>query len=99
VTIGAHVSIGANARIYDHDFHPLDPELRRRNATSNVSTRPVVIGDDVFIGAHAIILKGVVIGARAVIGAGAVVSKDVPPGEVWAGNPARKVGALTPSPT
>ena len=94
VTIGNHVSIGANARIYDHDFHPVDPELRRRTPTENVATKPVAIGDDVFIGAQALILKGVTIGPRAVIGAGSVVTHDVPAGEIWAGNPARAVARV-----
>ncbi|WP_281421535.1 DapH/DapD/GlmU-related protein [Thermus brevis] len=53
---------------------------------------PPVIGDGVWIGAHAIILRGVRIGDRAVIAAGAVVTKDVPPGEIWGGVPARRIG-------
>jgi len=98
ITIGNHVSIGANTRIYDHDFHPLDPILRRQDATANVATRPIVIGDDVFIGAHALILKGVTIGNGAVVGAGAVVTRDVPAGEIWGGNPARRIGSIATVP-
>lgn len=53
---------------------------------------PLVIGRGVFIGARAIILEGCsFIGQGAIIGAGAVVAKDIPAGEVWAGNPARRV--------
>ncbi len=99
VTLGNRVALGANTRIYDHDFHPVDPVLRARDACSNVTTRPVSIGDDVFVGAQALILKGVTIGARAVIGAGAVVARDVPEGEIWAGNPARAVGKVNATPT
>ena len=55
---------------------------KKRNA-------PVVIKDLAFIGMHSIILKGVTIGEKSIIGAGSVVSKDVPDGEIWAGNPAR----------
>lgn len=95
VTIGDNVLIGANVRIYDHDFHPVDPESRRRSPNENVATRPILVGNDVFIGAQAVILKGVTIGDRAVVGAGAVVSKDVPADEIWAGNPARRVGSVT----
>ena len=49
------------------------------------------IGDEVTIGAHAVVVGPVVIGAGATIGAGAIVTKDVPPGETWAGNPARRL--------
>lgn len=55
-----------------------------------------VIGRYVVIFAGAVILPGVTIGDGAVIGAGAVVTKDVPPFEVWAGNPAKKIGARNP---
>ena len=49
----------------------------------------VEIGNDVFVGANSMILKGVTIGSRAVIGAGSVVVSDVPSDEIWAGDPAR----------
>lgn len=89
VTIGKHCNIGGNVRIFDHDFHALDAQVRRGpRGCSDCATRPIVIGDDVFIGAQSIILKGVTIGDRAVIGAGSVVSKDVPADCVAAGNPA-----------
>lgn len=51
--------------------------------------QPVIIEDDCFIGFHSIILMGVRIGKGSIIGAGSVVTKDVPPGMVVAGNPAR----------
>lgn len=53
---------------------------------------PVTIGSDVWIGANSVILPGRTIGNGAVIGAGSVVTHDVPPYEVWAGNPAIKIG-------
>jgi acetyltransferase-like isoleucine patch superfamily enzyme len=53
-----------------------------------------VIGDDVFVGMEALVLKGVTIGDGAVVGAGAVVTQDVPPRAVVAGNPAQVVRAL-----
>lgn len=91
VRIGNNVRIGGNTVIYDTDFHSLDPMERRHRPEdrTKTKTRPVVIGDDVFIGAHSIILKGVEIGDRAIVGAGSVVTKSVPSGEIWAGNPAR----------
>lgn len=58
-------------------------------------TGRIVIGDDVFIGADAIVLPGVRIGDGAIIGAGSVVSKDVPAGEVAAGNPAKRICTVT----
>ncbi len=87
IEIGAEVRMGGNVRIFDHDFHSVDPEIRR-SSMDNVRSAPVVIGNDVFIGTNAMILKGVTIGDRAIIGAGSVVVKDVPSDEVWAGNPA-----------
>jgi acetyltransferase-like isoleucine patch superfamily enzyme len=57
-------------------------------------TKPVVIRDGAFIGAHTIVLKGVTIGERSVVGAGSVVTKDIPDGEIWAGNPARFIRKL-----
>jgi len=94
VKIGRHVKIGGNVRIYDHDFHSLDYQVRRGAEDQfQIKTRPVEIGDDVFIGANTIILKGVSIGDRAVVGAGSVVSRNIGPDEIWAGNPARLIRA------
>ncbi len=90
VRIGRRVKLGGNVRIYDHDYHALEAGLRRgRQDGQQVRSRPVRIGDDVFVGANAIILKGATIGDRAVIGAGSVVSGTVPADEIWTGNPAR----------
>jgi acetyltransferase-like isoleucine patch superfamily enzyme len=55
------------------------------------AARPVTIGDDVWLGARAIIVRGVTVGEGAVVGAGAVVSKDVPARAVVAGVPARVI--------
>ena len=90
VTIGDRVLIGGNAQIVDTDFHPLEAEVRRRDINAG-NTRPITIGDDVFIGMNSIILKGVTVGDGSVIGAGSVVSQDVPPQTIVAGNPARVV--------
>jgi acetyltransferase-like isoleucine patch superfamily enzyme len=93
VTIGDRVLVGGSAQIVDTDFHPLDPETRRRDINAG-QTRPITIGDDVFIGMNSIILKGVTIGDGSVVGAGSVVSQDVPPRTIVAGNPARVVRSL-----
>jgi acetyltransferase-like isoleucine patch superfamily enzyme len=89
ITIGKYVNCGGNVSIWDTDFHPLNYEARRVHDVSQIATAPVIIEDDVFIGANSIILKGVTIGKRAVIGAGSVVTKNIPADEIWAGNPAR----------
>lgn len=89
IHIGHHLTCGGNVFIWDTDFHPLDAAARRRNDRAAVQTAPVRIGDDVFIGANATVLKGVTIGDRAVIAAGSMVTKDVPADEIWGGNPAR----------
>ena len=96
ITLGRYVRLGGNVRIFDHDFHSLNYSFRRDGATDvlNCRTKPVTIGDDVFVGTNSIILKGVRIGDRSVIGAGSVVSSDVPPDEIWAGNPASFVKKL-----
>ncbi len=94
ITIGDHVKVGANVRIFDHDYHALNPDLRRSKETDgkNVKSVPVLIGDDVFIGTNAIILRGTRIGARSIIGAGSVVGGlDIPPDSLVVGNPAKIV--------
>jgi len=88
IEIGERTILGAGAMVFDNDFHQPVGEWDW-NTDTQTNARPIKIGRGVFIGARAIILKGVTIGDRAVIGAGAVVTKDVPAGHVAAGNPAR----------
>ncbi|HEX8253459.1 MAG TPA: acyltransferase [Thermoanaerobaculia bacterium] len=90
VTVGAHTLIAPNVFITDHAHNAADG-LRLDEQGS--SSAPVVIGDDVWIGTRAVILRGVTIGNGAVVGAGAVVTKDVPPRAIVAGVPAREIGA------
>lgn len=90
VEIGDECLIGANVTIADTDFHPINPRGRRRNNNPlDIRTEPIIIEDNVFIGANVTILKGVRIGKNCVIGAGSVVTKDVPESAIVAGNPAR----------
>lgn len=89
IIIGDNVLIGANCKIYDHNFHSLNFEERMLPGEQGDVSRPVHICDGAFIGAHSIILKGVTIGEKSVIGAGSVVTRSVPAGEIWAGNPAQ----------
>ena len=91
VRIGDHVKIGGGTCIYDTDFHSLNPETRKDKSldAKNTNHAPVIIGDNVFIGAHSTILKGVIVGNNSIIGACSVVTKNIPENEIWAGNPAK----------
>lgn len=91
--IGNNVKIGGCVLITDTDAHPMD-YMARRSSNEGTKSAPVVIEDDVWIGAHCIILKGVTIGARSVIGAGSVVTKSIPADCVAAGNPCRVIKSL-----
>ena len=91
IVIGDRTIIGGGTKIYDSNFHSVDYRERGDYAHETVITRPISIGEDVFIGAHCIILKGVTIGDRSIVAAGSVVTKDIPVDEVWGGNPARKI--------
>lgn len=90
ITIGDRCQLGPRVQILTAT-HPLDPVER---AAGWESGEPVRVGDDVWIGAGAIVVSGVTVGSGSVIGAGAVVTRDVPPGVVVAGNPARVLRAL-----
>lgn len=83
IEIGDDVMIGPNVTIAA-GTHPLDPALRLKKAQYNL---PVVIKENVWIGAGSIILPGVTIGKNAVIGAGSIVTKDIPANCVAVGSP------------
>lgn len=89
ITIEDNVMVGDNCMITDSDYHAISYIDRIENHDINVKTAPVYIEEGVFIGARSIILKGVHIGKHSVIGAGSVISRDIPAGEMWAGNPAK----------
>lgn len=89
IEIGDNVLIGSGTLICDNDSHPLHP--KDRNDDSKIVCRPIIIKNDVFIGARAIIMKGVEIGEGAVVGSGAVVTKNVIPYSIVAGNPAKLI--------
>ena len=92
VCIGNHVNLaqGITVTALNHNF----ADTNRRIDEQGISTRPVVISDDVWIGANAVILPGVTIGRHVVVAAGAVVTKDVPDSCVVAGIPAKVVKKL-----
>ncbi len=81
-------AILADARILDTDFHPLDPE-RRHDPGGPVRTAPIILEENVWIGAAAGLLPGTRIGRNSVVGFGAVCSGDYPANAIIAGNPAR----------
>jgi len=102
ISIGRYVFIAGGVNIVDSDFHPLTPAARLNDTIAlspvgnkknrpEFESRPVMIEDEVWIGFNATILKGVHIGKGAVIQPGAVVVKDVSPGFVVAGNPAKPI--------
>lgn len=88
VTIGKYVMMGPEVLIYtrNHSFDDISVPMQKQGYQEE---RPVEIGDDVWIGARAIILPGVKIGHGAIIGAGAIVTKDVPDYAIVGGNPAK----------
>jgi acetyltransferase-like isoleucine patch superfamily enzyme len=102
IRIGNNVIVARDVYISDTNEHPIDPLVRRKQTQDYMfhnkipnryesETKPVKIGNDVWIGERAFILKGVVIGDGAVIAAGSVVTKDVPSLTIVAGNPAKIV--------
>lgn len=95
ISIGDNVKIGGGTCIYTTDFHTLNPVTRAsENDQRECVKKPVTIEDNVFIGAHSIILKGVTIGKNTIVGAGSVVTKSIPTNEIWAGNPAKMIRKL-----
>jgi acetyltransferase-like isoleucine patch superfamily enzyme len=103
--IGSCVMIGWNSTVADTDFHPLAPALRLADAVAvsplgkgaprpEIVRQPVIIGNDVWIGPSATILKGVRLGAGAFVEPGALVTRDVPARKRVAGNPAQVIGEV-----
>lgn len=95
IEIGKYLTCGGNVCIWDTDFHPIGHLDRRVHDRRKIASKHVKIGDDVFIGANSMILKGVEIGDRVVIGAGSIVTKSIPADELWAGNPAKFIKKLS----
>jgi len=89
VKIGSHVNLaqGITVTALNHNFD----DTQKRIDEQGVSTNPVTIEDDVWVGANAVILPGVTIGNHCVVAAGAVVTKDVPPHSLVAGVPAKVI--------
>ncbi|MCU1589043.1 MAG: putative acetyltransferase [Frankiales bacterium] len=88
ITIGAGCTFSWDVQLLDNDFHTMTVD-----GVQQPSAAPIVIGDRVWVGTRAIVLKGVTIGDDAVVAAGAVVTKDVPAHAVVAGMPAKVIGS------
>ncbi len=87
IVIGDHVQIGPNVQLLT-PTHPLDADLRRDGWEG---AGPITLADNVWLGGGVIVLADVTIGEDTVVGAGAVVTRDLPPGVVAVGNPARVI--------
>ncbi len=102
VEIGSYCLISWNVGIADSDFHPIAAAQRKLDAMAlapfykeapprpldSIRSKPVKIGNNVWIGMNAVVLKGVTIGDNSIVAAGSVVTKDVPANVIVAGNPA-----------
>lgn len=103
VSIGNSVAIGADCIIMDTDAHNLDWKIRCSEETNEygesvdmvtAASAPIVIEDNVLVGARCIILKGVTIGARSIIGSGSIVTKDIPSDCIAAGNHCKVIKSI-----
>lgn len=103
VSIGNSMAIGADCIIMDTDAHNLDWKIRCSEETNEygesvdmvtAASAPIVIEDNVLVGARCIILKGVTIGARSIIGSGSIVTKDIPSDCIAAGNPCKVIKSI-----
>lgn len=97
IKIGCNCLIAANCQIFDGSGHDLSfPDVHNRIHTRGTS-KPIVIEDDVWIGANSIVLPGVKIGQGSVISANSVVARDIPPLVIAGGNPAVVIKDYAPS--
>ena len=91
IRIGDNCRIGDGVAVYDADFHEVNPATRDRSVGV---VKPVVIGNNVWIGSRVMVLKGVTIGDNSVIGAMSLVTKDIPANCIAAGTPAKVIRAI-----
>lgn len=102
IKIGNDVNIGGDCIIIDHDAHPHSYLARRRDnnivdkdfSYNKIPVSPIIIEDDVWIGARCQILKGVNIGARSIVAAGSIVTRNIPADVIAGGNPCKVIRSL-----
>jgi acetyltransferase-like isoleucine patch superfamily enzyme len=93
ITLGDECVISEGVNLLTHDYSA-DRTQATEAGWELYSEEPIVIGANVFLGMNSLLLPGVTIGDDSIIGAGSVVTKTVPHGEVWAGNPARRLNDI-----
>ena len=86
ITVGNKCQIGELVSIFDCDFHQIPPATRN---SSPGLTKPVILGDNVWLGSRVLVLKGVTIGDNSIVAAASVVTKSIPADCIAAGNPAK----------
>lgn len=91
VEIGSNTGLGANAHVYDTDFHAIKTFGTKPDNILDAGSEQVTIGENVWIGTNVLILKGVTIADNAVIGAGSVVREEIPQNVIASGNPAKVI--------
>lgn len=92
ITIGKRVLIGTGVEVFDSDFHGIS--INNRGQSKAVWSKPVAIEDDCFLGSNVRVLKGVTIGRGSIIANSSVVVKNIPPGVIAGGNPARVIRTI-----
>lgn len=92
ISIGKLCLIGLNFNVINSDFHGIEKNTRRGQAS--VKRKDVTIGDNVFVGNNVSILKGVIVGNNVVIANGSIVTKSIPDNAIVGGNPARIIRYL-----
>jgi len=90
ISIGPDCKIGMDVLMIDNDYHQIDPTKRAVRPAS----APILLEENVWLGARVIVLSGVTIGADSVVAAGSVVTRDIPPRSVAAGQPARVIRSI-----
>lgn len=91
IHFGNYILIGARVSFVGRRDHRFDIPGQRIWDGERVEGEPTIVGNDVWIGTGSIVLNGVHIGEGAIVAAGSVVTKDIPPYEIWGGNPAVKI--------